>query len=69
MNAPKRKQRICIACRLAKCLSVGMSGNYIRNEANKIHECHSTTEVNNTEVALLSPQIVSNNLKQILVLD
>lgn len=37
MNVNKQKQSTCIACRLAKCISVGMSPEYVRksNKSNK----------------------------------
>ena len=45
MNVNKQKQSTCIACRLAKCISVGMSPEYVR-KSNKSNKPSSATTKN-----------------------
>jgi hypothetical protein len=58
MHAQKQKRRVCISCRLAKCLAAGMKPQLFRKETQKTQDCNSETKVNNTQIAQYQPVMV-----------
>jgi hypothetical protein len=62
MHKQKQQRRICTACRLAKCLAVGMNINFNGKDIQKLHKYHSAAQVNNTLVAKYQSSMVRNYL-------
>ncbi len=65
MHIHKQQRAACMACRLAKCLAVGMNIKFFRRVTQKPQKCNSQAKVTDTRIAQYQSQMVRNPINSL----
>ncbi len=68
MYVHKQQRKACVACRLAKCLAVGMNANFFRKVTQNSRKYHSPAKVNDTRIVQYQSPKVRNHSSSLIEL-